>query len=47
VEVSGCSVLIGRIVRKDGTPGGQEVVVSINDVTHRWPLLPGIGESHV
>lgn len=41
VDVAGSKVLLGRVIRKDGKPG-REVVVSTVDVTHRWPLLPGL-----
>jgi hypothetical protein len=41
VDVAGHKVLLGRIVKKDGTPG-REVVVSVPDVTHVWPTLPGV-----
>ena len=47
VDVTGSKVLIGRVVRKDGTVGDQEVIVSINDVSQRRLLLPGIGAPHV
>ncbi|MBU1041298.1 MAG: hypothetical protein KKF77_09385 [Proteobacteria bacterium] len=41
VDVAGSKVLLGRVIKKDGTPG-REVIVSIADVTHRWPFLPGV-----
>ncbi|OIO03128.1 MAG: hypothetical protein AUJ49_04835 [Desulfovibrionaceae bacterium CG1_02_65_16] len=42
VDVAGSKTLIGRIIRKDGTPGAREVVVDVADVSHIWPFLPGV-----
>jgi len=44
VDVAGSKVLLGRVVKKDGTPG-REVIVPVEDVVHRWPFLPGCEES--
>ncbi len=42
VDIVGSKTLIGRVIKKDGTPSQQEVVVSIADVTEIWPRLPGL-----
>lgn len=43
VDVAGSKVLLGRVIKKDGTPG-REVIVSVTDVTTRWPFLPGVAK---
>jgi hypothetical protein len=40
VDVAGSKVLLGRVIKKDGTPG-RDVIVPVEDVTHNWPFLPG------
>lgn len=41
VDVAGSKVLLGRVIKKDGTPG-REVIVSVAEVTHSWLFLPGV-----
>ena len=41
VDVAGSKVLLGRVIRKDGKPG-REVIVPAEDVSCRWPFLPGV-----
>lgn len=41
VDVAGSKVLLGRVIKKDGTPG-REAIVSVADVTARWLYLPGV-----
>jgi len=43
VDVAGSKVLLGRVIKKDGTPG-REVIVPVEDVATRWPFLPGCEE---
>lgn len=44
VDVAGSKVLLGRVIKKDGSPG-LEVIVSVSDVASSWPFLPGCGVS--
>jgi len=41
VDVSGSKVILGRVIRKDGSPG-REVVVPVEAVHQTRPFLPGI-----
>lgn len=43
VDVVGSKVILGRVVKKDGTPG-REVIVPIADVITSWPFLPGVAQ---
>lgn len=43
VDVVGSKVLLGRVIKKDGTPG-REVIVPVADVITSWPFLPGVAQ---
>jgi hypothetical protein len=41
VDVAGSKVCLGRVIKKDGTPG-REVVVAVGNIVYSWPPLPGV-----
>ena len=43
IDVAGSKVLLGRLIRKDGSPSVREVIVDVSDVTSKLLFLPGLG----